>query len=288
MPESLGVHVHGVRLHVEDTGGSGPPVVFSHGLLLSSRLWDEQIAALRGSYRCIAYDHRGQGRSEVPRDRCIGMDQLAADAAALVEGLGAAPCHFVGLSMGGFVGLRLAARRPELLRSLTLLETSADPEPPENVPRYRLLNLVARWLGPWAVASKVMPILFGRTFLTDPARASDRAAWRARVAANRHDIWRAVNGVLERDSVHGELAAVRAPTLVLVGEEDVATVPAKAERIAAGVAGARLVRIPGAGHSSPVEQPQAVTAELRGFLDSVEGRRSAAGAPYAGPAQPAR
>ena len=269
------VEVGGVRLHVEDTGGTGPPVVFSHGLLLSTRLWDAQVGALRGAYRCIAYDHRGQGRSDVPRDRCIGMDQLADDAAALVEALGAAPCHFVGLSMGGFVGLRLAARRPELLRSLTLLETSADPEPPENVPRYRLLNLVARWIGPWAVASKVMPILFGRTFLADPARASDRAAWRARIAANRHAIWRAVNGVLERAAVHGELPAVRAPTLVMVGEEDVATVPAKAERIAAGIRGARLARIPRAGHSSPVEQPEAVTAALRAFLDQVEGTRGA-------------
>ncbi len=264
------VSVNGTRLHVEDSGGAGPAVVFSHGLLLATRLWDAQVEALRSRYRCIAYDHRGQGRSAVPPERSIAMDTCAADAAALVEALGAAPCHFVGLSMGGFVGLRLAARRPELLRSLALLETSADPEPPENVGRYRLLNGVARWLGPWAVARSVMPILFGRTFLSDRARASERARWKAEIAGNRRAIWRAVNGVIEREGVHGELARIRTPTLVLVGEEDVATVPAKAERLAAAVPGARLVRIPGAGHTSPVEQPAAVTAALQGFLASLD------------------
>ena len=262
--------VNGTRLHVEDTGGGGPAVVFSHGLLLSARLWDHQVAALRSRYRCIAYDHRGQGSSAVPPERSIGMDTCAADAAELVEALGVAPCHFVGLSMGGFVGMRLAARRPELIRSLALLETSADPEPPENVPRYRLMTLVARFVGPWIVAGQVMPILFGKTFLSDPARAEERATWKARVGANRRAIWRAVNGVFERDAIHGELSRIRAPTLVLVGEEDVATVPAKAERIAAGIAGARLVRIPRAGHSSPVEEPAAVTAALRGFLESLQ------------------
>lgn len=268
------VAIGGQRLHVEDTGGDGPPVVFSHGLLLSARLWDAQVEALRDRYRCIAYDHRGQGLSDVPSERSISMDTCAADAEALVKALGATPCHFVGLSMGGMVGLRLAARRPEILRSLTLIETSADPEPEENVGRYRLLNLVARFIGPWAVAGKVMRILFGRTFNTDPARAEERARWTARVAGNRRSVWRAVNGVIERPSIHGELAAVRLPTLVMVGEEDVATVPAKAERIAAAIAGARLLRIPRAGHSSPVEEPGAVTAALRDFLASVEARRS--------------
>ncbi len=63
--------------------------------------------------------------------------------------------------MGGFVGIRLASENPELLNSLTLLGTSADPEPKWNVPKYRMLNLIARWLGLRAVVGRVMPILFG-------------------------------------------------------------------------------------------------------------------------------
>lgn len=232
-------------------------------------MFDAQVAALRGRWRCVAYDHRGQGLSDVPPDRAHTIEQCTADAAALIEQLGLGPVHFVGLSMGGFVGMRLAVRRPELVRSLTLLNTSADAEPAENLPRYRTLNRVARWLGLGLVADRVMPILFGRTFLTDPRRAVERVAWRRRLTANRRAVWRAVNGVIEREAVVDELPRITCPVQVLVGAEDVATVPAKGERIAAAVPGAQLVRIARAGHSSTIEQPAEVTAALERFLGAV-------------------
>jgi pimeloyl-ACP methyl ester carboxylesterase len=261
--------VNGTRLYYEDTGGSGEPIVFSHGLLWSGRMFDKQVAALRSGYRCITYDHRGQGRSDVPRVHTIDMETVYADAVALIEKLGAGPCHFVGLSMGGFVGMRVAARRPELLRSLTLLETSADPEPVENAPRYKLLNFLVRTLGPWSVGGPVMRIMFGKTFLADAQRTEERAEWRQRLVGNRRDIWRAVNGIIYRRGVYEELARVKAPTLVAVGDEDVATVPAKAERIHKAIAGSRLVKLPRAGHTSTVEEPEAVNATLLSFLDEL-------------------
>jgi pimeloyl-ACP methyl ester carboxylesterase len=258
------------RLHVEDTGGGGPPVLFSHGLLWDTRLFAPQVAALRGRHRCIAYDHRGQGRSEVT-DSGYDMDTLADDAAALIERLGVAPVHFVGLSMGGFVGLRLAIRRPELLRSLVLIDTSAGPEATASVPRYRVLNFIARWLGFRPVVDRVMPILFGHSFLTDPTRAAECAEFRARLLAlDRRGTPRAVRGVIEREGVAGELHRIRTPTLVLVGEEDVATPPDKSVALATGIAGARLLRIPDAGHTSTLEQPAAVNAALAQFLAAID------------------
>ena len=119
------MQVNGAELYVEDTGGTGSAIVFSHGLLWSTKMWRFQVEALRGRFRCIAYDHRGQGRSEVT-SAGYDMDTLTLDAAALIEKLGVQPVHFVGLSMGGFVGMRLGARRPELLKTLTLIETAAD------------------------------------------------------------------------------------------------------------------------------------------------------------------
>jgi len=261
--------VNGTRLYYEDTGGPGEPIVFSHGLLWSGRMFDKQVEALRGRYRCITYDHRGQGQSDVSRVHTIDMETVYADAVALIEKLGVGPCHFVGLSMGGFVGMRVAARRPELLRSLMLLETSADPEPAENAPRYKLLNFLVRTLGPWSVAAPVMRIMFGRTFLTDTTRAVERGEWQRLLAGNRRNIWRAVNGVISRRGVYEELGKVKAPTLVVVGEEDVATVPAKAERIHKAIAGSRLVKLPRAGHTSTVEEPEAMNATLLSFLDDV-------------------
>ena len=267
------VTINGVRLWVEDTGGSGPPVLFSHGLLWSTRMFDAQVAMLRSRYRCIAWDHRGQGQSDVPNVRSISIEECYADAVALIERLGVAPVHIVGLSMGGFVAMRLAARRPDLVRSCVLLETSAEAEPAENVPRYRTLNRVAKWFGLRVVANKVMPIMFGTTFLTDPARAVERKVWRERLARNRRDIWRAVNGVIEREPVLSELGHITAPTMIMVGDEDVATVPLKAERIHAAIRGSTLARIPHAGHSSSIEQPGHVTAAIDAWVTRFDARR---------------
>ena len=88
--------------------------------------------------------------------------------------------------------------------------------------------------------------------------------WRS--SSGWRDIWRAINGVIDRAGVHDELPRIRVPALVVVGDEDVATPRPKAERIVAGIAGARLVAIPRAGHSSSVEEPEAVTAAIAGFL----------------------
>ncbi len=258
------IAINGAQLHYTDSGGDGDVVLFSHGLLFSSEMYRAQIEHLSSRYRCIAWDHRGQGRSAVT-EAGYDMDSLAEDAAALIRALGIAPVHFVGLSMGGFVGMRLAARHGELLRSLTLLDTSAEPEP--NARAYRKLVFFTRWLGPWAVADKVMPILFGQSFLRDPARAALRRYWRNHIRNN--DRWGMVRsslGVIERKGVRDELARISTPTLVVVGEEDVATAPEESERIAAAIPGARLERLPGTGHMSAIENPDRVNALLDAFL----------------------
>ncbi len=100
------IRVNGVELYYESTGSGPQTVVFSHGLLMSADMFREQVRFLSPRYRVVAYDHRGQGRSDLTA-RAHDMDTLAADADALIEALGLAPCHFAGLSMGGFVALRL-------------------------------------------------------------------------------------------------------------------------------------------------------------------------------------
>lgn len=261
--------LNGADLFVLDTGGNGAPIVFAHGLLWSSRMFAPQIAALRGQYRCIAFDFRGQGQSEVTASG-YDMDTLADDAAALIEGLRIAPVHFVGLSMGGFVGMRLAARRPELVRSLALLETAPDPEPRSNLPKYLALTWAASLLGFKALAGQAMKPLFGRTFLRDPARAARRAELRQELVANdRVGAVRALKGVFGRKGVEDELGRIRAPTLVVTGDEDISVPVARAMRAVERIAGARFVGIPRAGHTSTLEEPEAVTAALREFIGSV-------------------
>lgn len=254
--------VNGTSLYYEDTGGPGEPLLFAHGLLWSARMFEAQIAHFAPRFRVIAWDHRGQGRSADDPARSVPIETVTADALALMDALGLDSAHFAGLSMGGFVGMRLAARHPERIRSLVLMETTADPEPAENVPKYRRLAFVARWIGLGLVAAPVMRIMFSRTFIEDPARVDERERWRRELRGNRRTIVRAVYGVIEREGVAHELGNIRCPLTVLVGEEDVATVPAKAEAIVAAVPSAVLVRIPEAGHSSSVEQPERVIAAM--------------------------
>jgi pimeloyl-ACP methyl ester carboxylesterase len=225
-----------------------------------------QIAALKADYRCVAWDHRGQGRSAASPLLAIDMDALTQDALSIMDRLHIPAAHFVGLSMGGFVGMRLAARFPERVKSLVLLETAAGPEPRKNLPKYRVLGFLARHFGVQRTVDAVMPVMFGNTFLTDARFATPRAEWRARLAATRDDIWRALGGVLQRPGIEHELGNIRCPTLVVVGDEDKATPPEKAEQIVARIGGARLELVAGAGHTSTVEQPEQVTALLAEFL----------------------
>lgn len=264
------IAVNGTQLNCEDTGGAGrETLVLSHGLLMDLRMFDRQAEFFSDRYRVVRYDHRGQGRSARSKVRSIDIETLYADAIALIEHLQIAPCHFIGLSMGGYVALRLAARRPDLLRSVVLVDTSAGAE--TDAASYRKLNLVARWLGPRPVAGRVLPILFGRTFLADPQRADELATWRERLLGLDRSIWRAVNGVIERTGMLEELASVAVPTLIVVGEEDVATPPAAAERIHAAIPHSRLVKIPGCGHSSPIEAPEAVNRAIADHLAAQAG-----------------
>jgi 3-oxoadipate enol-lactonase len=250
-----------------ETHGDGPEtIVFAHGLLWSGGMFHYQVAALQDQFRCITFDFRGQGKSGVT-EAGYDIDALTEDAAGLIEALQCAPCHFLGLSMGGFVGMRLAIRRPDLIRSLILVETTADPEPEENKGRYRLLNFIARWFGLGLVADRVMPIMFGKKFLNDPERLQERQEWRARMIANhRRGITRAVKGVVERDGIYDQIDQIAIPTLIIVGDQDTATVPEKSQRMHARINGSKLVVIPGAGHTSTVEEPKAVNNALADFL----------------------
>jgi 3-oxoadipate enol-lactonase len=271
------IELDGTSLYYEDTGpgSTGETIAFSHGLLWNTELFAPQIEALRARYRCIAWDHRGQGKSGSDHREHIGMELVWQDAVQLLEALGSGPVHFCGLSMGGFVAMRMAARRPDLVRSLILLETSSEPEPLENVARYRMLTRVTRLVGPRPIKNKVAPIMLGKTILGDKKRRTELAHY-VDVMSRRRDIWRAVNGVVDRGGMHHELGRITAPTLILVGDEDVATPRAKAERIAAAIAGSRLVTIPRAGHSSPVEEPALVTAAIDQFLRALPSQASAA------------
>jgi long-chain acyl-CoA synthetase len=266
-PRLSTVQVNGVALSVEERAGlaSGETVLFSHGLLLNKRIFERQMEALKDRYRCVAFDFRGHGRSEVTDDG-YEVDALADEAASLIRQLGLGPCHFVGHSLGAFVGLRLAAREPELVRSLVLLSASADPQPRLDVVRYRMLQAIARRVGIRPLVGSLMGVLFSKEFLRDPGRANEREAWRQEIGGlSLRGALRAVDGVLARRGVVDELSRIAVPTLIVVGSRDPAAPQRLGERIQAGIGGSRLITV-ASGHTATVEQPELVTAAIEAHL----------------------
>lgn len=262
------INVNGAELCYSETGSGPETIVFSHGFLMNSHMFDHQIAALRKQYRVVAFDHRGHGQS-APCRTPFGIYDLVEDAKMLIHKLCDGPVHFAGMSTGGFIGLRLALRAPELIRSLTLIDTAAGAEDPAALKQYNQLLFAVRWVGTRPLLGKVMPILMAQPFLTSPDRRDDLTFWRAQLSGlDKRSVHRFGKAIFSRDSVLDDLAALKnpPPVQIIVGADDIATPVAQSKAMQAAIKGAQLTVIPDAGHTSPIEQPVAVTSAMTQFL----------------------
>jgi pimeloyl-ACP methyl ester carboxylesterase len=266
----------GAVIAYSDTGApagdtDAPTIVFGHGLLFSGWMFAAQIEALRSTYRCVAIDWRGQGASPAAEDGRYDMDTLYTDALALIDQLGVGPVHFVGLSMGGFVGQRIAARNPDRLRSLTLIDTSPDKEEPFAAVQDIGLSLVYRFLGIRPVTRPVLKIMLGPAFRTDPKNRPTIDEWLRQLdSSDRRGMIGAIRSVALRKAIRPELGAVTTPTLVICGADDVPTPVKKSRAIVAAIKGARLEIVQNAGHSSTVEQPEVLAGLIGSFVAAVD------------------
>jgi len=262
------IKIRDTEIFYLDSGevASKETLVFAHGLLWDHQMFLPQIEFLKKHYRCIAFDFRGQGQSPATKSG-YDMESLTEDTLQLLDQLVEGPVHFLGLSMGGFIGMRLAIDYPEKLKTLMLLETTADPEPEANRPKYLKLVFVAKWLSTRLVADKVMAIMFSQSFLNDPNKIALKKQWAGNLLKlRRWTFGRAVEGVVHRKGVYQSLAKISTPTLIVVGDEDVATVPEKSHRMHAAIKNSQLHTIEKAGHTSSIEQPEAINQVISNFL----------------------
>ncbi len=271
------IKVNGVNLFYKESGRGPETIVFSHGLLMDHTMFDPQRAVFEKQYRVIAYDHRAQGQSE-DIGRGYDMSTIADDAALLIRALNAAPCHFAGLSMGGFAGMRVAAHHPELIRTLTLMNTTATKEKAANRIKYALLAQMVKVFSPAPFTSIAVKELFGQTTRRSAERRAMLEEWTGKLRARPRNIARSLQAVMNRREFRAkEMAAIQSPTLIITGEDDTAQPPRNSGSLISGIRGARHVNIPGAGHSSCLETPDVVTAAMQEFLQSVSANQSAAG-----------
>lgn len=259
----------GFKIHYVEEG-RGPSVVFAHGFLFDHTMFAAQFEELPDRYRCLAWDMRGHGRSECPPGPW-SMQDLVVDLIAFIEGTNAAPCHLVGFSIGGMIAVRLALQREDLVRSLVLIDSTADAEDPgvaEVYAGYRAQIEREDGIGD-EIAEISIPIFFSQSYIDAQPEAieiqKDREKTAPAVGAAE-----GLRALINRDSVVDRLPEIRIPALAVHGELDAAVPVARAEQFVGGVAGSELVRVPHAGHVTPMEAPDVVNEALSGFLAGVK------------------
>jgi pimeloyl-ACP methyl ester carboxylesterase len=275
------LHRDGVRIGYRVSGpearpGGPLPIVLGHSLLCDGRMWEGVEPALASKRRVLNVDFRGHGTSTAPRP--FTLEDLADDWLAILDREKIARALLCGLSMGGMTALRVALRAPERVAAMMLLDSSADAELPSKRLQYRLMVEATKYFGTVRALEPIIArLMFGRTTLRERPELVVRETERMREHDPHQRYW-TVLAVFQRRSIHDLLRSIRCPTLVLYGEEDVATPPLRSQRMAAALPSSTLRAIPRAGHLSALEQPQVVVAELEAFLDTLAEARTDDGA----------
>ena len=246
--------------HRIDGPRDAPVVVLSNSLATTWSMWDPQLPSLLQRYRVVRYDHRGHGSSS-PLRRAVAIEDLAGEVVAVMDRLRVDRASFCGLSLGGMVGLRLAADLPERVDRLVVCSTSAHLDAADfwhdraDIVRRTGLDdvaevVVGRWFTPAFVRTHTAVVERAR----DMIRATDRSSY-VRFAE-----------LLAGLDLRGSIGKIRAPTLVVGGAEDAAIPPRHADVIAGAIDGGSSVRIDDAAHLPNLERPEVFTDLLLGHL----------------------
>jgi pimeloyl-ACP methyl ester carboxylesterase len=253
------------ELAYEEAGTGGHTLLLVHGFPLTSKMWAPQIAALSSGWRVIAPDLPGFGRTP-PGARSV--DDYAAALHELLDRLGVDRAVVAGFSMGGYIAFAFQRRYAARVRGLILIDTKADADTDEGRNGRHAMAERARAEGKGVVIDAMLPRLVSDSTLSGRPDVVQQVLDVA-AGATVDGIVNALEAMAARPSSVDDLPGIVAPALILVGKEDVITPPADAEKMADAIPDAKLVVIPDAGHTTPLEQPDAVNAAMREFLATV-------------------
>ncbi len=256
--------VNGQKLYYEDTGGAGPAVIFSHGLFMDHEMFAPQVAALKGKYRCITWDERGHAGTASDTLAPFSYYDSADDLAALLAHLGVGRAVLAGMSQGGFLSLRCALTHPDIVRALILIDTQAGQEDPAALEGH--MQLANTW-AEHGLSDEVAAIIEGIILGDGWAGATAwKAKWKTIKPVN---MLGCMNTLATRDDVTGKLSQIKVPALVVHGDADAAISLDLGRKLAAGLANAELVVVPGAGHAANLTHFEVVNPAIEAFLERV-------------------
>ncbi len=262
------VDVGGYRLEIHERG-AGPALLMGHSLTFDSAMFDRLAGELEDRFRVICVDLAGHGGSGTPRE-VFTLEEAADGIAALLDALGIERAGWVGHSMGGMMGLRLALQHPGRLGAIGLLNTSAEAEDPQMRDLYHHVNETSRGKpSEEATVEFVLKLMFSRAFRE---AHPDRVEPYRRLLYEPQDaegVYRCARAVIWRGSVLEDLGGLDVPALVVTAAGDKAVPAAHGHAIAGALPGCRTVEIDDCGHLSPEEKPAEVGAALAAFFGEV-------------------
>jgi len=258
------IKANGIQIEY-DVQGEGPWVVMSHSLACAGAMWDEQAQALKGKYKVLRFDTRGHGGSDAPAE-AYTLDMLADDLHGLLSKLGVGNPHFVGLSMGGMIGMTYALKYPRAFKSLVLCDTSSR-IPPEAKPVWAERIQIATEQGMEPLVEPTLKRWFTEPFLVKRGSVIERVADMIRKTPARGYV--GCCHAIPQIDVTDKLGAITCPVQVIVGDKDVGTPVAMSEAIHQAIPNSELVIIPDASHLSNLEQPGVFNSALLKFLGRV-------------------
>lgn len=256
--------VNGIQIKYRIDGPENAPwVTMSNSLATTHRMWDAQMEAFTKQYRVLRYDKRGHGETDVAPGPYT-FELLADDVLALLDALQITRTHFVGLSMGGMTGMTMALRRPSVLRTLVLCDTtSKDPLGDPALWQQRIDAVNAGGSMEPLVETTVARFLTPDTVKNRPMVAD---AVRAMVRTTPIGGYVACCQAIARLNLTERLREIGIPTMIVVGADDPATTVEMSRTIHQRIAGSELVILKDAAHLSNLEQPAAFNEAVLGFL----------------------
>jgi 3-oxoadipate enol-lactonase len=258
------VKVNDIHINYRIDGPEGAPwITMSNSLATTHRMWDAQMDVFAKQYRVLRYDKRGHGETDVAPGP-YSFELLADDVLALLDALQITRTHFVGLSMGGMTGMTMALRKPSVLRTLVLCDTtSKDPLGDPALWQQRIDAVNAGGSMQPLVESTVARFLTPDTVKNRPEVAD---AVRAMVRNTPIGGYVACCQAIAKLNLTDRLRDISIPTMVVVGADDPATTVEMARTIHQRIAGSELVILKDAAHLSNLEQPEAFNEAVLGFL----------------------
>lgn len=256
-----------IDLHHREAG-RGRPLVLLHGFPLSSAMWLEQRNGLSEACRVLTPDLRGFGGSPLGDDP-PSLDEVADDVAAFLDKVDVDRVVLGGLSMGGYVAMAFLRRHADRVAALVLADTKASADPPaarDN--RERIATAVCGDQGSQVLVDEVLPTLVGDTTRESRALVYGRVRALVQSAPAGAVAW-AERAMAARPESFDTLAGLDVPALVVVGDEDTLSPPSDAQAMADILPAGRLIRLPAAGHLTPVETPDDFNRVMRDFLASL-------------------